>query len=47
MLFKFACYFPAETPLFFSIKIESDEWVAELLKAIQKELKFYERPASE
>lgn len=38
MFFKFACYFPAEKPIFVPIKIESDAWVAELLKAIQVEL---------
>ena len=38
MLFKFACYFPAETPLFIPINIESDAWMAELLKAIQIKL---------
>jgi hypothetical protein len=38
MLFKFACYFPAETPHFLLINIESDAWMVELLKAIQMEL---------
>ena len=39
MLFKFACYFPAEEPLFIPINIESDAWTVELLDAIQMELK--------
>jgi hypothetical protein len=43
MLFKFACYYPAEKPLFFSLNIESDAWVDELLEAIQAKLKLHSR----
>src|SRR5882724_2815368 len=46
MLFKFACYFPAEEPLFLPINIELDAWVAELLKAIQLELQSLGREVS-
>ena len=46
MLFKFACYFPAEDPLFLPINIESDAWVAELLKAIKLELQSLGREVS-
>ena len=35
----FTCYFPAEKPLFITVKIELDSWVNELLKAIQVNLK--------
>jgi hypothetical protein len=38
MLVKFACYFPAETPLFMVIKIDSNAWVVELSKEITVEL---------
>ena len=34
----FACYFPAEKHRFFSINIESDAWVLELLKMVHTEL---------
>ena len=34
----FACYFPAENPLFFTVKIELGSWVDELLEAIQVKL---------
>ena len=34
----FACYLPAEKPLFFTVKIELGSWVDELLKAIAVEL---------
>jgi len=40
MLFKFACYFPAEGPILFAIDILSDDWVVELPKAIDGELKW-------
>jgi len=43
MLFKFGFYYPAEKPLFFSLKIESDAWVDELLEAIQAKLKLHSR----
>jgi hypothetical protein len=43
MFFKFACYYPAEKPLFFSINIESDAWVDELLEAIQVKLQLHRR----
>jgi len=43
MLFKFACYFPAEEPLFIVINIESDAWMAELLEEIQLELQSFGR----
>ena len=43
MLFKFACYFPAEEPLFIPINIESDAWTVELLDTIQMELKSHDR----
>ena len=46
MFFKFACYFPAEEPLFIPIDIESDAWVKQLLKAIQVELKSCGREVS-
>ena len=46
MLFKFACYFPAETPVFIPINIESDAWIVELLKAIQVELQSLGRDVS-
>jgi hypothetical protein len=46
MLFKFACYFPAETPLFIVINIESDAWMVELLEAIQMELQSLGREVS-
>ena len=46
MLFKFACYFPAEEPLFIPINIESDAWTVELLDAIQMELKSLGRDVS-
>ena len=36
-MFKFICYFPAETPLFITIKIE-DDWVMDLSKAIAADL---------
>ncbi|KAF8962088.1 hypothetical protein BDZ97DRAFT_1156494 [Flammula alnicola] len=35
---KFACYLPAEDPLFVVVEIGSDAWVAELLMAIYEEL---------
>jgi hypothetical protein len=38
MLVKFTCYFPAEKPLFMPIRIDSNDWVVELLKAIAVEL---------
>ena len=38
MMFKFACYFPAETPHFLLINIDSDAWMAELHKAVHMEL---------
>ena len=38
MSVKFACYFPAETPLFMVIKIDSNAWVVELSKEITVEL---------
>ena len=38
MMLKFACYFPAETPIFTVINIESDAWVQELLMAIADQL---------
>ncbi|KAF8623060.1 hypothetical protein AX15_006528 [Amanita polypyramis BW_CC] len=41
MIFKLACYFPAEKPLFMAINIESDAWIEELLQAIQ--VKFQSR----
>ena len=41
MLFKFACYFPAEEPLFIPINIESDAWTVELQEAIQMKLQLY------
>jgi hypothetical protein len=34
MLFKLACYFPAENPLFFVVNIQSASWVEELSEAI-------------
>jgi hypothetical protein len=46
MLFKLACYFPAETPLFIPINIESDAWMAELLEAIQVKLQSLGRDVS-
>jgi hypothetical protein len=46
MLFKFACYFPAEKPLFIPINIESDAWVTELLEEIQLELQSLGRDIS-
>ena len=46
MLFKFACYYPAETPIFISVPIESDAWVAELLEAIQMKLQSFGRDVS-
>ena len=47
MLSEFACYYPAETPVFISISIESDTWtVAKLLKEIQMELKSFGRDVS-
>jgi len=46
MLFKFACYFPAEKPLFILINIESDAWMVELLEAIQMELQSLGRDVS-
>ncbi|CAA7270480.1 unnamed protein product [Cyclocybe aegerita] len=39
MLFNFACYFPAEDPLFFSIKIEAEDRVDQLTEAIQVKLR--------
>jgi len=38
MNLKFACYFPAEEPLFVAVNISSDDWTSELLEAIQKKL---------
>jgi hypothetical protein len=38
MMVTFACYFPAEQPLFIPIKIDSDAWVQELSKAIANDL---------
>jgi hypothetical protein len=46
MFFNFACYFPAEDPLFFPININSNTWVAGLLKAIQVELQSVGREVS-
>lgn len=43
MLFKFACYFPVEDPLFIVINIDSNDWVVELVMAIQVKLKAYGR----
>jgi hypothetical protein len=43
MLFKFACYFPAENPLFIAINVESDAWVEELLLAIRARLQEHRR----
>ena len=43
MFFKFACYFPAEKPLYMTINAESDAWVDELLLAIQVRLQEYGR----
>ena len=40
-MFKFACYFPAEEPLFIPINIESDAWTVELQEAIQMKLQLY------
>ena len=45
-MFKFACYFPAENPLFIAVNIESDAWVVELLKAIQMKLQLLGRDVS-
>jgi len=38
MSVKFTCYFPAERPLFMVIKIDSNDWTVEPLKAITLEL---------
>jgi hypothetical protein len=38
MLLKFACYYPAEEPLFIPINIASDAWVAELSEMIATKL---------
>ena len=38
MLVTFACYFPAEKPLFIPIRIDADAWVQELSKAIAEDL---------
>jgi hypothetical protein len=43
MFFKFACYFPAEKPLYMIINVESDAWVDELLLAIRVRLQEYGR----
>jgi hypothetical protein len=47
MFFKFACYFPAEKPVFMAIDIESDAWVEELLQAIQVRLQSHGRETRE
>ena len=39
MASSFACYFPAEEPVFFSIEIKSNAWVSDILKAIRSELR--------
>ena len=39
MMFTFNCYFPAETPLFIMIDIDSNTLVKRLLKAVAAELK--------
>lgn len=46
MLFKLFCYIPAEKPLFFSIKIESDEWVTTLSEKIATKLQSLGRDIS-
>ena len=46
MFFNFACYFPAEDPLFVPINISSNAWVAELSKAIQLDLQSLGREVS-
>jgi hypothetical protein len=38
MLFKLACYFPAENPLFIVVNLQSESWVQELSNAIAVEL---------
>jgi hypothetical protein len=43
MIFKFACYFPAEKPLYMTINVESDAWVDELLLAIRMRLQEHRR----
>ena len=39
MSVTFACYFPAENPLFITVDIKLDAWVKSLSKAIAAELK--------
>jgi hypothetical protein len=43
MFFKYACYFPAEEPLFFVVNISLEDWISEFSKAIQQELKLLSR----
>jgi hypothetical protein len=43
MFLKFACYFPAEKPLYMTINIESEARVDELLLAIRARLKEHRR----
>ncbi len=38
MTLKFACYFPAEEPLFVAVNISAEDWTLELSEAIQKKL---------
>jgi hypothetical protein len=38
MLFKLACYFPAEKPSFIVVNLQSDSWVQELSEAIAVKL---------
>jgi hypothetical protein len=39
MVFTFACYFPAEDPIFVPVTISLDVWVAQFLETIQEKLK--------
>jgi hypothetical protein len=43
MPFKFACYFPADKPLFMAVNIESDAWVVEPLWAVRLKLQSHRR----
>ncbi|CAA7263657.1 unnamed protein product [Cyclocybe aegerita] len=46
MSFNFACYFPAENPIFLSINIDAEQRVDQLTKAIQAELRLYGQEVS-
>jgi hypothetical protein len=43
MSFTFACYFPAENPLFTTVTVDSNLWAYNILEAVQVKLQVHRR----